>query len=194
MGSNLFPVPEVTAILPDRIIEVAKLISETTWLLSEEELLKGFPSTGKLYLIRDRFWSSFSKDGKVDFKSLHKGLISENMFSKYARRDKFLAFLLTPPLGYKEDLQGLLREKSISVYREILETGIKYIDSEGAERVDARLLSLKLNVIKQLEDRIMGKALENKKVDVSGLDSKRALESTSDDLATIEDKIKELEG
>lgn len=194
--SGDLPIDKIVESVSDRVSRAILRVPNSVWALPEGDLLDFVKiDKFKMYILRDRIWYIYGKGGKIEDAAIYEGIISSSVFSRNLDNDYFVAFLFTPPLSYREGIQGLLREYKDKVFREILDAPTDMIDKMGNRVKDGKVLKLKLEVIKMLEDRIMGSTVERKEIHLTGAlpDGNMSIKEI-DNPIEIENRIKALVG
>lgn len=133
---------------------------------------EGFQETKTIRLLRINFWNEMAiarKTGTNVFLmyNVFTGVCSKYDFVQLLKDKDFCHYLLNPCADYSLELADILADHGLKFYESILAMGDQheYFDKDGnqySERLSfndkMRVLNLKFNIIKRLEDRIYGEA------------------------------------
>ena len=150
------------------------------------------------YMIKRIFWSEFAhadKTGtKVNVKRMLTGVSMQTTFyCKIQNSQAYIPWLLTPIVEYNNVINGFL-DKAKDRYEDLISMPIyKFRNGEITDDVDPKKAAVLLAVIKNLEDRGLGSALQ-RQVSISTTEpSSKIDESTQLDRESIDKRLMELE-
>ena len=186
-----------TDALLQRIQEIPKEYTEK----SELELRKMVNPTVQLYEIKRSFWKEMDKvdatGNRFVATNVYTDLMSKASFYDFIKNPKKLAWVLSPMVKYELKTKAIL-DKLTDRYEELVNMEItttkrkKNSDGEWEEyeEVDPRKALVLLQVIKNVEDRVKGLAIQ-KQITIKATEPNTG--SASLDMNTVNEKLKELE-
>lgn len=193
-----------TNILSNSIVDAVKNIPRDILDMDEEKLQKKINPTLTLFSLKDKFWEEISNATfymrNMSSKNVFDGVCSSHHFYKILKDPYKAAFLLSPLRTYESTVRASLQSASAR-YEELINIDINITKQvlnketkEWEEKTDVcpKKAALLLNVIKNLEDRVRGQAVQN--ILTHNTNGKKE-EKSADvvDVATLDQKIKELE-
>lgn len=138
--------------------------------MDEQELAEKFDPGLKLYEVKRAFWEEYTQaqmeNRKMRVYKVHEA-INKDYFYKIIKDPYKMAWILHPMQRYENKIQAVL-DKAVSRYNELIGmeiTTIKRIKDENGdyriiEEVDPRKAAVLFQVIKSVEDRVKGSAVQ----------------------------------
>lgn len=128
--------------------------------LSFEELKKEASPDERLELLREAFWVEYERalvqDRKIQAINVYDGICNRFQWHNVISNDYRMAYIITPTAKYEARIQIILKEKAVPILNEILDAPMT--TEEGL--LDIGIATLKVRVIKQLEDRLKGTPIQ----------------------------------
>jgi len=189
----------------DKIKECIEAIPDHIRSMDEEELRKEIDPNIKLYQVKRSFWEEITRvqgSGKrMIVAKVYNNIMGKEYFYDMIKDAHKMAWIINPLTSYEDKTQAAL-DKVTERYDELINMPItshkKIKDKEGndewIEEVDPKKALVLLQVIRNLEDRIKGTAVQrqvsvhtNKPGDTAGSGSGTL------DMGAVNDRLKELE-
>jgi hypothetical protein len=179
----------------DRILQLPEelLSMDESELLTEFENkhIKRIPTVNRL---RIQFWTEYnlaqSQNRPVKLINIYSGVCTQPVFHKHLKNKLYLAWILCPPAKY----EALTEEALIygmEELRRMLDIPIVGVDEEGNTCVDTKMASIKVDIVKMLDQRVRGSVIQktqNLNVNVSAKPT-----ATADSVDELDRRIRELE-
>ena len=186
-----FRTPELLDYCSQPLVKrISSLSPELTKLSFEELKLLAKPDE-RVELLREAFWveyeRSIAQDRKVQACNVYDGICNRDQWYDINRNDYRMAYIITPTAKYEARIQIILKEKAVPILNQILDA--QMLTEDGL--LDIGIATLKVRVIKQLEDRLKGTPIqrsENKEFRVN------ANIKTPDSMEDLKKRIEDLDG
>lgn len=197
---------DLTRNVPQYIQERYNNIPEHIRDLSEDDLESYFKPKIALYQIKNRIWDEISKkqrdpNRKITLASIYSGICSDVTLSKYMDNNYILAWFMTPMASYDAIANAVLA-KATKRYEDLISIDIMVTkkkknsdgDFEYYQTVDPKKADILLKTIQNIEDRVLGTAVQ-KNINLSGdLDKTDSNIKVDFNIEEVNKRIKELEG
>lgn len=191
-------------VFPDSLREAVEAIPQELYQLEEETLKKRVNPTFKHYEVKKRFWKELERCHKLGdiatfvMAKCYKDILPKTSFERFIRNPEKMAWLTSPLIAY-EDLTNAALLKATERYEELLSIDIKTIkkrkddngDWEEYEDICPKKAKLLLDVIKNLEDRVNGLAVQ-RQISINTKDEGKD-KTYEFNMESVEGKLKELE-
>ena len=169
-------IEELYDYLPSEVKGVLVLLDDELMDARESELERNLKRSVRdiAFLIKVRLWELFNElryngeTREISLKELAGDLVSVSRLKRWIVENRiFVAYLVKPPISYNEQLKTLLKRYSLRVYEEILEKPAVKYDKNGNQVADVPLLKLKAEVVKSIENRLLGVPTQVQKIDMN---------------------------
>ena len=147
--------------------------------------------------IKKRLWEEFIEMDKTGCnmkvsRMIHGVCNTKTFYSRMQTNPMFVAWLMIPISTYATVIEGFMHDAK-KRYADLINMSInKYKDGEPTNEVDPKKASVLLAVIKNLEDRSMGSALQ-RQISVSTKEPSGKEDKAALDMTAVNKRLKELE-
>jgi len=173
--------------------------------LSEQELETHFKPKLELYQIKNNLWKEIEEkhldpNKKVTLSSISLNICTLTTLTKYINNPYILAWFMTPMANYDIASKAVLA-KAVKRYDDLINMDIttvrRYKDSDGEVQtvtiVDSKKAEVLLKTIQNIENRVLGTAVQKNINLTSDLDKVNDDVKIEFDMDKVNDRIKELE-
>lgn len=192
----------VPSVYSDRVKEAIESVPQELYSLSEEALRVRVKPTLKLYEVKRAFWEELlmAQERGVTMRNwrIYDGKVSKAYFYEKILTDPAKMAWITSPLDSYEDKSKAALDMVTSRYEDLINMEItttkkRKVDGEWEEYVEVcpKKAAVLLQVIKNLEDRIKGTAIQ-RQVNVNASEPTKKTKSELD-MSEVERKLMELE-
>jgi len=198
---------DLTRNIPKSIQEKRNNLPEHIKQMSEDELEQSFVPKIALYQIKNRIWEEIEGKTKdpnkvITMATIAVGLCAEDTLAKYMNNDYMLAWFLTPMANY-DTIANAVLAKATKRYEDLISMDInvtrKRKNADGEieyyTEVDSKKAEILLRTIQNIEDRVLGTAIQ-KNINLTGdLDKNEEvkvefnMEDLNKKIAELEDKL-----
>ena len=195
---------DLTRNIPKSIQERHSSIPESITQMNEDELEAHFKPKIMLYQIKNRIWDEVKArtedpNKTITMSSIASGVCSEQSLLRYMDNDYILAWFLTPMASY-DVISNAVLAKATKRYEDLIGMDInvtrKRKNAEGEfeyyTEVDAKKADILLRAIQNIENRVLGTAIQ-KNINLSGDLDKHEDVKVEFSMDDVNKRIKELE-
>ena len=202
-GSPETEISEIKETMPYQVIAKYHTIPESFHAKSIEEIERTADVGFSDWKVKTSFWKAYKNSAKAGNRmtvaKVIGGITNNKTFvNRFLENPARLAWLLTPSTPYQVQVETLL-DKSVERYQELIAmeiTTTKKVTVNGEEvlvkQTDAKKAMVLLNVIKNLEERALGGAIQ-RQLSVSTKEPSSADEKSEIDMDAVDKRLKELE-
>ena len=200
MDKELSPIKN-KSVYTDALAKALENIPEEMHEYSEDTLRDNIKPTLKLYQIKQNFWveltAASTDNRKMVMDRVFNGVVSKEYFYRAVLKNPAkMAWIIHPLTTYENRIDAAL-QRATERYEDLVNMDITTVKKrkEGDEwveytEVDAKKASVLLSVIKQLEDRKLGVAVQ-RQVNITKTEDK--INESPVESSKIDEKIKEIE-